>query len=111
MERVPQRRPPPRIVVNPATGSNWKANDMDPSSPTVLNDDEEGLFARDIDGRLVWMDKVTAEDFDRDVTLSIDGRTITVKKAVPATDSQGKFLLDDQGRSIPRATTIYDAAL
>jgi CRP-like cAMP-binding protein/Fe-S-cluster-containing hydrogenase component 2 len=73
-------------------------------------DGEEGLFARDVDGHLIRMDKVTAADFDRDVTLSIDGRTITVKKAVPATDSQGILLKDASGRAIPRATTIYDAA-
>ena len=48
-------------------------------------DDEEGLFARDFEGRLVRLDKATAEDLDRDVELVIDGRPITVKKAVPAT--------------------------
>ncbi len=73
-------------------------------------DGEEGLFARDVEGRLIRMDKVTAADFDRDVALSIDGRTITVKKAVPSTDSQGNLLKDESGRAIPRATTIYDAA-
>ncbi|MEA2631675.1 MAG: hypothetical protein QOE66_1894, partial [Chloroflexota bacterium] len=83
---------------------------INPPAEDLAIDGEEGLFARDVDGHLIRMDKVTAEDYDRDVTLSIDGRTIAVKKAVPATDSQGKFLLDDQGRSIPRATTIYDAA-
>ena len=72
---------------------------------------EEGLFSRDVDGRLVRMDKVTAADLDRDVTLKIDGRPVTVKKAVPATDSQGNYLKDEQGQVIPRATTIYDAAL
>src|SRR5215468_147370 len=76
----------------------------------VVAEGEEGLFARDVDGHLIRMDKVTADDFDRDVTLSIDGRTITVKKAVPATDSQGNLLKDSLGRAIPRATTIYDAA-
>ena len=70
---------------------------------------EEGLFARDVDGHLIRMDKVTAADFDRDVTLTIDGQPITVKKAVPATDSQGNVL---QGRrragpspGRPRSTT------
>src|SRR3954452_3365039 len=82
-----------------------------PAPPENLAVDvEEGLFARDVDGRLVRMDKVTASDFDRDVSLTIDGRPITVKKAVPATDSQGNLLKDEQGRAIPRATTIYDAA-
>jgi len=72
--------------------------------------DDEGLFARDVDGRLIRMEKAVAADFETDVTLTIDGRQITVKKAVPATDAQGKFLKDEQGRAIPRATTIYDAA-
>ncbi|GIW86482.1 MAG: hypothetical protein KatS3mg108_0806 [Isosphaeraceae bacterium] len=73
-------------------------------------DDEEGLFARDFDGRLIRMDPVTAADLDRDVTIQIDGREVTVKKAVPATDEQGRLRFDPQGRVIPRATTIYDAA-
>jgi CRP-like cAMP-binding protein/Fe-S-cluster-containing hydrogenase component 2 len=72
--------------------------------------EDEGLFARDIDGHLVRMEPATAADFDRDVSLSIDGRSITVKKAVPATDAQGILLRDPDGRAIPRATTIYDAA-
>lgn len=81
-------------------------------SPEIaIRTEEEGLFSRDLDGRLVRMDKVTAADLDRDVTIKIDGRPVTVKKAVPATDAQGNYLKDEQGRVIPRATTIYDAAL
>src|SRR5436309_3199036 len=68
----------------------------------VRRDDEEGLFARDIDGRLLRMDKVTAADLERDVTVTIDGKEITVKKAVPATDSQGNILRDERGAVIPR---------
>ncbi len=75
-----------------------------------LNLDEEGLFARDIDGQLLRMDKVTSEDLAKEITIKIDGREVTVKKAVPLTDSQGKILRDAEGRPIPRATTIYDAA-
>jgi CRP-like cAMP-binding protein/Fe-S-cluster-containing dehydrogenase component len=82
----------------------------DAPAEDLIIDAEEGLFARDVDGHLIRMDKVTAADFDRKVTLTIDGQSITVKKAVPATDSQGNLLKDDQGRAIPRATTIYDAA-
>lgn len=73
-------------------------------------EDDEGLFSRDIDGRLVRLDKVTAADLERDVTIKIDGRAVTVKKATPATDAQGNFLKDPDGALIPRATTIYDAA-
>ena len=72
--------------------------------------DEDGLFSRDIDGQLVRMDKVTAADFDKQITIKVDGREVTVPKAVPLTDSQGKILRDSEGRPIPRATTIYDAA-
>ena len=72
--------------------------------------EEDGLFSRDIDGQLVRMDKVTAADFDKQITIKVDGREVTVPKAVPLTDSQGKILRDTEGRPIPRATTIYDAA-
>jgi CRP-like cAMP-binding protein/Fe-S-cluster-containing hydrogenase component 2 len=76
----------------------------------ILFEDEEGRFARDVEGHLVRMDKVTAEDFDKDVALKIDGQSIIVKKAVPARDAQGTLLKDEKGLAIPRATTIYDAA-
>jgi CRP-like cAMP-binding protein/Fe-S-cluster-containing hydrogenase component 2 len=72
--------------------------------------EEEGLFARDYEGQLIRMDRATAEDLDRDVTLTIDGRKVTVKKAVPATDDVGRLRTDDKGHVVPRATTIYDAA-
>jgi len=72
--------------------------------------EEDGLFARDIDGQLVRMDEVTAADFDKLVTIAIDGRQVTVPKAVPLADAQGKLIRDAEGRPIPRATTIYDAA-
>ena len=80
-----------------------------PDEELMIVEGEEGLFARDFEGRLIRMDKVTADDFARDVTVKIDGRTITVKKAVPATDEQGNILHDEHGLAIPRATTIYDA--
>jgi len=72
--------------------------------------EEDGLFARDIDGQLVRMDKVTAADFEKQITIKVDGREVTVPKAVPLTDAQGKILRDSEGRPIPRATTIFDAA-
>ncbi len=72
--------------------------------------EEEGLFARDYEGQLIRMDRATAADLDRDVTLTIDGRKVTIKKAVPATDDVGRPRKDDKGHVVPRATTIYDAA-
>ena len=62
-----------------------------------LYEEEEGLFSRDVDGHLVRMDRVTAEDFEKDITLKIDGKDVTVKKAVPATDSVGNILRDENG--------------
>ena len=37
----------------------------DDERPGLVLPEEDGLFARDIDGQLVRMDKVTAADFDR----------------------------------------------
>lgn len=86
------------------------APDVDDPYDGLILPEEDGLFARDIDGQLVRMDKVTATDFDKRITIKVDGREVTVPKAVPLTDSQGKILRDAEGRPIPRATTIYDAA-
>jgi Fe-S-cluster-containing hydrogenase component 2 len=91
----------------------------DPAAPLPDDDfdhglvllEEDGLFARDLAGQLVRMDRVTAADFEKRITIRIDGREVTVPKAVPATDEQGKLLRDPEGRPIPRATTIFDAAL
>jgi ferredoxin len=72
--------------------------------------DDEGLFARDIDGRLVRVNRASAADFDADIRLTIDGREVTIKKALPLRDSQGVVRRDDEGNAIPRPATIYDAA-
>lgn len=71
--------------------------------------DEEGLFARNVDGQLIRVEQATAEELDEDVTLTIDGRQVTVKRAVPTRDSQGNIQRDDAGAPVPRPTTIYDA--
>jgi len=73
-------------------------------------EDDESLFSRTDDGHLIRLDKVTAADLKRDVTIKIDGREVTVKKATAATDSQGVPLKDKDGMAIPRPTTVYDAA-
>ena len=90
---------------------------MSGHEPTGDHDDhlpipieEDGLFARDFNGQLVRMDKVTSADFEKQITIRIDGREVTVAKAVPLTDAQGKILRDSEGRPVPRATTILDAA-
>ncbi len=76
--------------------------------------EEESLFARDLDGQLIRDRKATLDEYDRlvDVTFVVDPDnlvTVQVPKAVPATDSQGVYLRDKDGRTTPRSTTIYDA--
>jgi len=71
--------------------------------------EDEGLFARNVDGQLIRVEKATATELDTDVTLSIDGREVTVKKAVATRDSQGNVIRDSSGAPIPRLTTVYDA--
>jgi Fe-S-cluster-containing hydrogenase component 2/CRP-like cAMP-binding protein len=75
------------------------------------NWEEEGLFARDVAGRLIRVVERTEQDYATLVTVAIDGQEIVVPKAVPSTDAQGNIIyVDAAGRTMPRATTIYDAA-
>ena len=62
--------------------------------------EEEGLFARDFGGQLVRVVATTEADYQEDVTLTVDGEEVTVKKAVPTTDSQGNFIKDDKGHEV-----------
>ena len=85
-----------------------RRGDNDPSMVPVW--EEEDLFARDFEGRLIRVDKATAAELEETIKITVDGHEIEVKKAVPATDEQGNIRRDPQGRVIPRSTTIYDAA-
>ena len=38
-----------------------------------VRDDDEGLFSRDIDGQLVRLDAPTESDYEKNVTIQIDG--------------------------------------
>ncbi len=76
---------------------------------SVLPEDE-GLFARDVDGQLIRVEKATADELEKTVTLVIDGVQVVVNQAVPECDSQGNIKQDADGKPIPRPTTIYDAA-
>jgi Fe-S-cluster-containing hydrogenase component 2/CRP-like cAMP-binding protein len=77
----------------------------------LIRDDDEGLFSRDFDGQLVRLDSPTASDYEKTVTLQIDGQSVTVPLASPLKDAQGNIVLDVEGRTTPRYTTIYDAAV
>src|SRR3954453_21313440 len=74
--------------------------------------EEEGLFSRDINGQLIRVVDASEQDYFRQVTVTIDGQSIRVPRAVPTTGAQGNIVyLDAAGRTKPRRTTIYDAAL
>jgi Fe-S-cluster-containing dehydrogenase component len=74
--------------------------------------EEEGLFARDVNGQLVRVVDASEQDYFQQVAVTIDGQAIRVPRAVPTTDAQGNIVyLDAAGRTKPRRTTIYDAAL
>lgn len=73
--------------------------------------EEESLFARDYDGRLIRIDTPTLADLGKIVQLRVDGSAwFEVPKAVPATDSQGNILRNPDDTPVVRATTIYDAS-
>src|ERR1700733_9325883 len=74
-------------------------------------DHDEGLFSRDINGQLVRLDAPTESDYGKVVTVEIDGTKVTVPLAEPLKDAQGNIVLDIDGRTTPRYTTIYDAAV
>jgi Fe-S-cluster-containing hydrogenase component 2/CRP-like cAMP-binding protein len=74
-------------------------------------DDEEGLFSRDINGELVRLDAPTEGDYRKNINLEIDGVKVTVPMAEPLKDAQGNVVRDIGGRTTPKYTTIYDAAV
>src|SRR5947209_1687392 len=83
-----------------------------PETPAGLfvRDDDEDLFSRDINGQLVRLDAPTQGDYEKQVTLQIDGQSITVPLAEPLKDANGNVVQDLDGQTTPRYTTIYDAA-
>src|SRR5262245_22280029 len=80
------------------------------ADPMSIAWEEEGLFARDVNGQLLRFERAREVDYLKDVMLTIDGEDVVVKKATPLTDSQGNIVNDPDGRTIPRFTRIYDAA-
>ena len=72
--------------------------------------DEEGFFSRDPRGQLIQFVAATDKEYLKFVTVTIDGQTVRVPLAVPSTDAQGNVIKDQDGRTVPRKTTILDAA-
>src|SRR5437773_5079831 len=81
------------------------------SAGLFVRDDDEDLFSRDINGQLVRLDAATQRDYDKQVTLQIDGQPITVPLAEPLKDANGNVVQELDGQTTPRYTTIYDAAM
>ena len=81
------------------------------SAGLFVRDDDEDLFSRDINGQLVRLDAPTQGDYEKQVTLQIDGQSITVPLAEPLKDANGNVVQDLDGQTTPRYTTIYDAAM
>src|SRR5262245_51515292 len=81
-----------------------------PDSEYAGLDPDEGLFARDVNGQLIRIEPAQRQDYDRRVSVVIDGRAVTVPLAMPLTDSQGNIVRDRDGRTTPRYTSLYDAA-
>jgi Fe-S-cluster-containing hydrogenase component 2 len=77
----------------------------------LVRDDEEGLFDRAVNGQLVRLDAPTEADYEKRVKMQIDGQEIEVPMAEPLTDANGNVVVDLEGRTTPRYTTIYDAAV
>ncbi len=86
---------------------------MPDSRPLDYNDEflpEESPFSSDVAGQLIRVVPAQQHDYDTNVSLTIDGRLVTVKMAMPSTDAQGNIIRDRDGKTTPRYTTIYDAA-
>src|SRR4029453_8839282 len=81
------------------------------SGGLFVRDDDEDLFSRDINGQLVRLDAPTQGDYEKQITLQIDGQFITVPLAEPLKDANGNVVQDLDGETTPRYTTIYDAAM
>jgi len=72
------------------------------SGGLFVRDDDEDLFSRDINGQLVRLDAPTQGDYEKQVTLQIDGQSITVPLAEPLKDANGNVVQDLDGQTTPR---------
>jgi Fe-S-cluster-containing hydrogenase component 2 len=79
--------------------------------PLAPREDDEGLFSRDLGGQLVRLDAPTEADYQKVVTLQVDGRSVQIPIAEPLKDAQGHIVLDIDHRTTPRYTTILDAVV
>jgi CRP-like cAMP-binding protein/formate hydrogenlyase subunit 6/NADH:ubiquinone oxidoreductase subunit I len=72
--------------------------------------DEEAPTSRGPDDELIRYELPDRTQYEQQVTLKIDGKWVRVPVAVPSRDDQGLIRRDLDGMTIPRFTTLYDAA-
>jgi CRP-like cAMP-binding protein/NAD-dependent dihydropyrimidine dehydrogenase PreA subunit len=82
-----------------------------PEFASAPREEDEGLFSRDLNGQLIRSDAVTDEAYRRTVKLSVNGESVELPMAEPLNDVQGNTVMDIDGRTTPRYTTILDAVL
>jgi Fe-S-cluster-containing hydrogenase component 2/CRP-like cAMP-binding protein len=71
--------------------------------------DEEAFYARGVDGHLIRVDDATLRDMTESLDLWVDGEKVSIWKAVPSRDDQGRVRRDRDGEMVPRLATLYDA--
>ena len=71
----------------------------------------DDLLPYTIEGQIATLDQATIEKTREMITLTIDGESVTVPRAVIAKDADRKDILDENGRATYRYTTIYEALL
>jgi Fe-S-cluster-containing hydrogenase component 2/CRP-like cAMP-binding protein len=74
-----------------------------------LDIDEEAFYARGVDGHLIRVDDATHRDLTESLELWVDGEKVSIWKAVPSRDDQGRVRRDRDGELVPRLATLYDA--
>jgi len=79
--------------------------------PRVFTLPPDDLLPYTIEGQIATLDQATIEKTREIVTLTIDGETVSMPRAVIAKDADRKDILDENGRATYRYTTIYEALL
>jgi Fe-S-cluster-containing dehydrogenase component/CRP-like cAMP-binding protein len=72
-------------------------------------DPVEGVLLRDEDGDLIRRDDPSRNDYNKPVTIRIDGVEVEIDRVVETKDASGLQILDRDGNTVPRFSTIWDA--
>ena len=80
----------------PPTIQNEPLENFEPS----VREETEALFSRGDDDEIVRRERATRDQFEEKITITIDGRPVTVPLAVPETDFLGN--LTNLGTKLPK---------